>query len=358
MAVDVYSREQRLRKRAELQSLYSNLAGLRKQEASYIAVSAAIPELLINQINEVRHAVEAVENELRALGDETLQTPAHQFYRDAFETDQAGDIAKANKLYKSAARYEHPDAEAAIRSLRYRIKISKNRSAAGKVWLPTPASRAKNRLLTGLAIVLTLLLIVILVVAGRFLTQLEGIAVVTPTSPVTPTPVDVILIIPETATLIPTNTPMPTPTPTSTSTPIPTVAPIATPTEALPTETPTPVLPIRAAPKVIGPSDGLVWVDGAIVFEFEDLDLAYDELYCLSTLKGFDKTNTENWSFPPIGNKEPAIPIEANVFRIARAQGMRCILWSANIGKGSCDNVISASTEPRSIGLPRPCDFR
>jgi hypothetical protein len=101
-----------------------------------------------------------------------------------------------------------------------------------------------------------------------------------------------------------------------------------------------------------------VWLDGAVVFEFEDMGLADDELYCLNTLKGFDKTNTENWSFPPTGSKKPRIPIDANVIRVAKAQGMQCIIWSASIGKNSCDNIISQRTEERMIGLPQPCNFR
>jgi hypothetical protein len=102
----------------------------------------------------------------------------------------------------------------------------------------------------------------------------------------------------------------------------------------------------------------MVWLDGALVFEFETMDLAEDELYCLNTLRGFDKNNAENWSFPPTGNKEPAIPVDANVIRVAKAQDMRCIVWSAGIGKGSCETLISQRTEERIIGLPQPCNFR
>lgn len=83
-----------------------------------------------------------------------------------------------------------------------------------------------------------------------------------------------------------------------------------------------------------------------------------DELYCLNRMRGYDITNTENWSHEPRGSKKPAVAVEANVFRVARAQGMRCIVWSAAIGQGSCDNIISESTEERVIGLPRPCDFK
>jgi hypothetical protein len=102
----------------------------------------------------------------------------------------------------------------------------------------------------------------------------------------------------------------------------------------------------------------MVWLDGAVVFEFQEMDLAEDELYCLNTLRGFDKSGTENWSFPPTGNKRPAIPIEANTIRVAKDQDMRCIVWSASIGKGSCQNIISHSTEERVIGLPQPCHIK
>jgi len=50
MATDVHAREQRLRKQAELQSLFLNLANLRKQEATYIEASAGLPEFLVRQI--------------------------------------------------------------------------------------------------------------------------------------------------------------------------------------------------------------------------------------------------------------------------------------------------------------------
>jgi hypothetical protein len=51
------------------------------------------------------------------------------------------------------------------------------------------------------------------------------------------------------------------------------------------------------------------------------------------------------------------VVIEANVFRVAKVQGMQCIKWAAGIGKGTCENIISQTTVPRVIGLPRPCDF-
>jgi hypothetical protein len=68
-------------------------------------------------------------------------------------------------------------------------------------------------------------------------------------------------------------------------------------------------------------------------------------------------TNTENWSYQPTGAKEPIIAIEANVFRVAAAQDIQCIIWSAAIGRDSCDTIVSRSTEMRSIGMPRPCKF-
>ena len=167
------------------------------------------------------------------------------------------------------------------------------------------------------------------------------------------TPPAVILIVPETL------TPTPTEVPTSTPTVPPTSPPPATPTQAIaPTSTPSPMPTLRPAPRVLEPKNGLVWLDGTIVFEFAQMDLAYDELYCLNTLRGFDKTLTENWSFPATGSKKPSISIEANVFRVAKVQGMQCIVWSAAIGKENCDNIISQSSEERVIGLPRPCEFK
>jgi hypothetical protein len=99
----------------------------------------------------------------------------------------------------------------------------------------------------------------------------------------------------------------------------------------------------------------MVWKDGAIVFEFEDADLFFNELYCLNSMKGYNETNTENWSHPAVGRKQPSIPIEASVFRIAKSQGIDCITWSASIGVDSCDNIISENTPTQVIGLPRVC---
>jgi hypothetical protein len=352
MATDVHTREQRLRKQAELQSLYLNLANLRKQEASYIEASAGMPELLVHQINELRQEIRGVEDELLGLNDESIQVPARQFYREAVEAELAGDTDKAIKLYKNAAHYNHPDAGAAIRSVRYARKMAKSRTKTRVSSAST--NQIRNRGLMGLAALLILVLVAIFLISGRLFSPPPEVVSTEPTA--TPTPPAVILIIPDTA------TPRPTPpSPTSTSTPTPTDTsppPATSIPETFPTETLTPMPTLRPAPRIIGPTNNLVWLDGAIVFEFAEVDLAFDELYCLNTLRGFDKTNTENWSFPPTGNKKPAIPIEANVMRVAKDQDMRCIVWSGSIGKGSCDNIISYSTEERVIGLPQPCNFR
>jgi hypothetical protein len=115
---------------------------------------------------------------------------------------------------------------------------------------------------------------------------------------------------------------------------------------------------LRSAPVIIGPDNGLVWKDGTIVFEFENLNLAEGELYCLDTLRGYNQTLTENWSYPGVGSKIPRIPIEANVFRVAAAQNIHCIIWSAYIGQDTCENIISERSEEYVIGLPRPCILR
>jgi hypothetical protein len=353
MATDEHLREQRLRKQAELQSLYLNLANLRKQEATYIETSAGLPDLLVHQINEVRQEIRQVEDELLGLHDEAIQTSARQFYREAFEAERAGDSDKAIKLYRNASHYNHPDAGAAIRSVRYARKIAKSKAAgAGKSWVsPSSARQARNRFLVGLAALLILVLIVIFALNNLFFSSPPEAASAEPTA--TPTPPAVILIVPNTATPVPTNTPLPSATPIPTNTPSPTLASVLPTTSPTPTPAPT----LRSAPIIIGPQNNLVWQDGAIVFEFREVALADDELYCLNTLRGFDQTNTENWSFPATGNKKPAIPIEANVIRVAKDSRMRCIVWSASIGKGSCENIISKSTEERIIGLPQPCDF-
>lgn len=353
MAADVHSREQRLRKQAELQRFTLNLANLRKQEASYIEVSAAIPELLLNQINETRREIRSIEEELLTLNDESIRSQARQFYTEAFEAELNGDIDKAIKLYRNAARYNHADAGQALRSLRYNLKMTKTRAATARVWTPpAPVISSRGRLLVGLTAGSILILTGIFIIQTYLIVPPEIAALPTATF----TPPTVILIIPATAT--PTSTLLPTATATSTPSATFTITPV--PTKVTPTLVPsrTPVPTPRPAPKIIGPQNYLVWLDGAIVFEFEDMGLADDELYCLNTLKGFDKTNTENWSYPPTGNSKPRIPIDANVIRVAKTQGMQCIIWSASIGKNSCDNIISQRTEERMIGLPQPCNFR
>ena len=353
--MDVNSREQRLRKEAELQSRSGHLANLREREASYIQAAAVVPELLHNQINEVRHEIQRVERELQALQDNSMELPGRRLYWEGFAAESAGELSKALKLYKDASRYAYADAGPAIRSVRYRMKSPRGRATTGSsVWTSVPTQSTRNRLLIGLILFLILVLLVAFVITGYLPSRSERAAgetvTATPTSP--PTPPAVILIVPDTS----------TPTVTDTSTPTPTVAPsrrLASAT-SLPTETsiPTIVVTLRPAPRVLEPKNGLTWGDGAVVFEFEQLNLAYDELYCVNTLRGFDKTNTENWSYPAVGSKEPRIPIEANVFRVARSQGMKCIVWTAGIGKGSCENLVSQLSDERMIGLPQPCKFR
>jgi hypothetical protein len=345
MTVDEHAREQRLRKQAELQSLYVNLANLRDREASYISASAAIPELLYNQINEQRHKLNRIEDELLALKDESLQTPGRQQYRQGFAAELAGNLEQALKHYKSVSRSAHPDAEAAQRSIRYRMRASKRALTSPPVWDAKAMAQSRHRLFWGAAILGLSALVVTLVIIGP---GGESAAVLEATP--TPTPPEVILIIPATATATATATAIPTATPTVTPLPAPVRRQTATPTM-----TPSPVPTLRPAPQILEPKDGLVWLDGAVVFEFKAVNMAYDELYCLTTMRGYDDTLTENWSFPPIGSKKPAIPVESNVFRVARVQGMKCVVWSGAIGKNSCDNIISEVTEQRMIGLPRPC---
>jgi hypothetical protein len=353
MTIDLNTREQRLRKQAELQYLSGNLANLRERETSYIQASAAVPDLLLNQINDVRREIRRVEDELIALEDESIVTPARQFYWQAFEAELADNLPEALKLYKNSARQTYHDANGAMRSVRYKMKSPRVKSL-GRMWTSAPARQSRYQLLIILSLSLFLVLVVVLIASLQFFSAPEVVAVLpTLTDTATPTPPLVVLILPD--------TPTPTFTPTATFTPVP---PTATRQPSIPTVVPTdtpalatPAPPLRPAPRIIDPKNGLTWGDGAIVFEFEELDLASDELYCLNTLRGFDRTNTENWSYPPVGSENPRIPVEANVFRVAKAQGMRCIVWSAAIGKGSCDNIISQRTEERIIGLPQPCRF-
>jgi len=345
------------RKQAERQSLYSNLARLRDREASYIEASATVPTLLLNQINDVRQTIQAVEQELALLADESLETPAHQLYWAAFAAELAGDAPKATGLYKRAARYDYPDAEPAVRSLRYQLRIARDEVALEKRGMPVPVDQFRNRFLFGLGIFVLVILAISLAWRGRNRPPASeapaAMAAATPT---------VAQLASETPTPAPTMTPTDTATPTATPSPTSTRA-LPTPTEtpgptSTPAPTPMPAPTLRAAPKLIGPRDNLVWQGGAIIFEFEDLALAYDELYCLDTLRGYDKNQAENWSYPPAGRVSPSIPIEANVFNIAKSQGITCIVWSAGIGQGSCETIISEMTPLRVIGLPNPCNFK
>lgn len=350
MSSDVNNREQRLRKQAELQSLHLNLATLRKQEGSYISASAAVPERLSNQIKEARYEIQNVEDELLALRPNSLTISGREAYWKAFEAELAGDFERALKLYKTATRY--PDADKAAQSVRHDVKISKGKPA--EIWTTVTVNQETRKYVAiGLATLLVLLMVGAVSYFSPLFSQPPEAIAVEPTPSATPTSVTIIQIVPDTATPLPTYTPIPTPTETPTETP--TNVPLPPPT-VIPTETPTSTPTLRAAPKIIGPRDGLVWQDGAIVFEFERDNLAFDELYCLNEMKGFDKTNTENWSFPRIGNKIPSIAVEAHVFRIAKVQDIVCITWAASIGKESCDNIISESTELRVIGIPGPCN--
>jgi hypothetical protein len=351
----ILSREQRLRKQAELQSLYLALANLREREATFVEAQAAIPELIIKQINEARYQIEHLERELYAPDEDSPEALGRQFYREAFGAEQSGDFPKAIKIYKSAARYGHPDADASISHLRYLIKYGKKGTATNRTWIPPSGSYSKRRFFLGLLAIVVIILILIFFLDGRSPAEPQQAIAVEATSTDNLTPSLVKLIIPDTATPLPTFTlTPPPPTHTPEAAPIIVAPPISTST---PTSSPMPTVALRPAPRLVGPRDGLVWLDGAIVFEFENLDLAEDELYCINTLRGYDQTNTENWSYPPTGNKEPNIPIQAHVFRIAQAQDIRCIVWSAAIGKGSCENIISESTTERVIGMPRPCEF-
>ncbi|MFC1976087.1 hypothetical protein ACFLXQ_06830, partial [Chloroflexota bacterium] len=166
MTTDEYAREQRLRKQAELQSLYTNLASFREREASYIQFSTAIPERLVDQITEARYQIEETEGELLTLGDETVGTPARQFYRDAFQAELGENFAEAIKLYKSALRYTHPDAGAALRSLRYKIKVESGQGV-DNAWASISGG-SSSRLWIGLAVLLIIALIAIFAFSGRF----------------------------------------------------------------------------------------------------------------------------------------------------------------------------------------------
>lgn len=351
----IQNRELRLRKQAELQSLYTNLATLRKQEASYASI---VPERLLGQINEARSEIRQIEETLLTLDGKIFASSGRELYWQGFEAELAGDFQQALKLYRNASRRTYPDAEPAAQSMRRINKAAKPPSF--ELWLPVSSVNPLRKQLvigTTLVIILMVLLVSAYLISQLFMPPSQAIAV-EPTvgQTTTPTAVGLILIVPDTATPLPTDTPTPTPTETPSPTPINTVRPTSTPIIPTQTATPTPVPTLRTAPKIIGPRDNLVWQDGAIVFEFERYTLAYDELYCLNDLKGFDKTGTENWSFPATGSKKPFIPIDGNAFNVAKSQGITCVFWTASIGQGSCDKIISDSTAVRVIEMYGSCD--
>lgn len=329
----------RLRVQAELQSLYTQLSNLREREADYFQTVSGVPAWLVSKINETRRNIFRLEDELHTLDPRLAETAAKRLYREAYDAETVEDWKNAERLYRQAERHHHPDAESARHSL-------KHRQNAG-----TPARQSvAGWLIFGAIVVVALVLIYI------NNTQPGQPAQTPVASLVTATPLALAPIVPTaTPTLLPTYTPKPASSPAVvTSTPA-TSAEAVTPTPS-PTPSPTPVL-LRQAPKMIGPQNNLVWQGGAIVFYFEDLNLAPNELYCLDTLRGYDKTLTENWSKAPVGSKAPTIPVEANVFVVAKSEGMQCVTWSAYIGHETCDTPISQKTGTQIIGLPDPCRF-
>ncbi len=352
------SREQRIRKQAELQSLLGSLANLREREASYIDASARIPQLFRSQLNDTRRQIAELEQELAEGSEASSEEKGRQLYAEAFAAELAGELSKAVGLYKKAGRYSHRDASAAGRSVRYQIKSRKTKTS--EIWLPTARRQGSNRWFLAVVMVLILILLVVFLLNWPASQGTEPAIAVEFTATATATATVVVqLIIPDTPTPRPTLTLAPQPTPTDTAVPAsPTPAlPTATSPPQFPTETPTSVPTLMPAPRMIGPRDGLVWNDGTVVFEFEPQPLDFDELYCISSMRGYDITNTENWSYQSVGSDRPFIAIEANVFRVAKMQSIQCIRWAAGIGKGSCENIVSQTTVPRVIGLPRPCDF-
>ncbi len=325
-------REHRLRIQAELQNLITELQHQRQREAEHLKSVSGVPQFTKDKIHELRRRIIQLEDELQA--DE--KSPAQRWYREGFAAELRGDAKKAIKLYKQAARKKYPDADAALRSMRYNARANK----AG--WL------------IGLGILAAI------AIAAFIFWRLFAPTSETPVAgEITFTPVAV-LPTAKIATRTPTSPPPTnTPRPTASSTPAP-IAPTPAPpliaTEvvqpvATPTETPT----LQPAPKLIGPPDNLVWQGGAVVFEFEAMDLNNGELYCLDALRGFDRSGAENWSYPPRASKTPAIPVDANVFSVAKTQGMQCVTWQAYIGQTTCQTRTSNLTTRRVIGLPDPC---
>lgn len=327
----------RLRVQAELQSLYTQLSNLREREADYFQTVSGVPAWLLSKIDETRRNIFRLEDELQTLDPRLAETTAKRLYREAYDAEIVENWKNAEQLYRQSERHHHPDAESARHSLR-------QRQNAG-----APVSQSMVGWLIFLAIGIVILALIY--VNNAQVNQ-------PPETPVTSLVTATLLpLAPIVATATPTL--LPTYTPKPTSLPVVTISapaqPISTPTPFL-TPSPTPVL-LRQAPKMIGPQNNLVWQGGAIVFYFEDLDLAPNELYCLDTLRGYDKTLTENWSKAPVGSKAPTIPVEANVFVIAQSKGMQCVTWSAYIGQETCDAPVSQKTGVQIIGLPDPCRF-
>ncbi|NEP84767.1 MAG: hypothetical protein F6K39_45690, partial [Okeania sp. SIO3B3] len=211
---NLHSREQRLRKQAEITSLYINLDNLRRQESSYIRASAAIPELLSNQIRDTRRRLQTVEQELAQLENKPMVTPGADLYQQGFEAELANDINKAVKFYRQATRNDHPDADDALRSLRYRA-----RPKSKAVWFPVD-NRTNQRVWMGATLLIVVLLIVGGITANRLAARRDAVTAAT----ATPTPPNVVLIIPNTSTPTPTRLPLPTDTPTLTPTATATVS--------------------------------------------------------------------------------------------------------------------------------------
>ncbi|OQY28879.1 MAG: hypothetical protein B6243_11665 [Anaerolineaceae bacterium 4572_5.2] len=330
------NREQRLRIQAELQSLTTELQHLRQREAEHLKSVSGAPQFTTNKIRELRQRIIQLEDDLQA-GE---KSPAQELYRAGFAAELLGDTKKAIRLYKQAARKKYPDADAALRSMRYDARSDKTG------WL------------IGLGILAAI------AIAAFIIWRLSAANTETTTAnKITPTLRPTLSVV-----LAATRTPAPlrpsnTPRPTATNTPapiLPTNTPPTSPTETTrteppePTPTETPVL--QPAPKIIGPPNNLVWQGGTIVFEFEAVELRDDELYCLDTLRGFDNTGTENWSYPQTKSKTPSIPVDANVFSVAKTQGIQCVTWQAYIGQSTCHTRTSELTPRRIIGLPDPCD--
>lgn len=328
-------RQQRLRIEAELQSLTTELQHQRQREAEHFKSVSGAPQFTKDKIRDLRRRIIQLEDALQP--DE--KSPAQQWYQEGFAAELRGDTKKAIRLYKQAARKKHPDADAALRSMR------RNAGVAKIGWL----------------IGLGILLAIIVIIAAFIIWRLSAAPPATPIADeITSTPV---VAAPTTkiATRTPTAPPPTnTPRPTASNTPAP-PAPTDTPSiiaaeTASPKATPTATPVLQPAPKIIGPPDNLVWQGGTIVFEFEAMGLNSDGLYCLDTLRGFDSTGTENWSYPPRASKTPAIAVDANAFSVAKTQGIQCVTWQAYIGQTSCQTRTSKLSPRRVIGLPDPCD--